>query len=84
MYWLILVRRIWSNDQKREREREGNTFMTFVRYLGREKMRSNWIYCKRIQHRWDMEETYRRSSRARGRGEVGSNVNILHSEELVF
>ena len=66
--------------REKEREREGNTFMTFVRHLGREKMRSNGVYCKRIQHRWDREETYRR----RARGEVGSNVNILHSEELVF
>jgi len=71
VYWLILVRRIWSNDKK-------ETHNDFVMYLGREKMRSNRIYCKRIQHRWDGEETYRR------KGEVGSNVNILHSEELVF
>lgn len=57
----------------------------FFMYLGREKMRSNGVYCKRIQHRWDREETYRRKQEsARGGGEVGSNVNILHSEELVF
>ena len=41
----------------------------FFMYLGREKMRSNGVYCKRIQHRWDREETYRRKQEsARGGG----------------
>lgn len=44
MYWLILVRRIWSNDRKsEERERERKKEM----HLGRKTMKTNGVHCRK-------------------------------------